>query len=269
MDELMMEMNSTETMAALTDTCSRMDDTTAETYARLDTKIIEFGMGLIAIDSKYSDACSSLEMKLSEKATAMDVAQQTGLLIDVCSAMSDRLSTLESKIAESASVNSDNEGTTINDPENEVADTIVPDAPADDEVDSAVDYGKIGPENDNYSAIKHSGGQSETKSTAKLVSISADFDMECSDDSSDIDPDHIGQFNFIHLGTANHFDKTSSATIGPEVDPGEVSDGGTLTDSAELVVDGTVAKADPALVGTQVWHGNAAQMGANSRAAED
>mmetsp|Transcript_6747 Transcript_6747/g.9225 ORF Transcript_6747/g.9225 Transcript_6747/m.9225 type:complete len:211 (+) Transcript_6747:163-795(+) len=53
------------------------------------------------------------------------------------------------------------------------------------------------------------------------------------------------------------------------VDPGEVSDGGTLAHSAELVVDGTVAQADPALVGTEVGHGDAAQVSANGRAAQD
>jgi len=49
----------------------------------------------------------------------------------------------------------------------------------------------------------------------------------------------------------------------------QVTGGGALSHAAEFIVHGTVAKADPALVGTQVWHGNAAQMGANSRAAED
>jgi hypothetical protein len=53
------------------------------------------------------------------------------------------------------------------------------------------------------------------------------------------------------------------------VDVGQVTGGGALTDAAELIVDGTVAEADPALVGTEVGHGNAAQVGANGRAAED
>ena len=53
------------------------------------------------------------------------------------------------------------------------------------------------------------------------------------------------------------------------VDPGEVSDGGALSDSAELVVDGSVTKANPALVSTQVGHGDAAQMRADSRATHD
>ena len=53
------------------------------------------------------------------------------------------------------------------------------------------------------------------------------------------------------------------------VDPGQVGDGGALTDSAELVVDGTVTEADPALVGTQVGHGDATQMRADGRAADN
>ena len=53
------------------------------------------------------------------------------------------------------------------------------------------------------------------------------------------------------------------------VDPWEVSDGWSLSDSAELVVDGTVAQADPALVGAQVGHWDAAQMCANGRRAND
>ena len=53
------------------------------------------------------------------------------------------------------------------------------------------------------------------------------------------------------------------------VDPWEVSNSGALSDSAELVVDGTVAQADPALVGTQVGHGDATQMRADGGAADD
>ena len=53
------------------------------------------------------------------------------------------------------------------------------------------------------------------------------------------------------------------------VDPGEVSDGGTLTDSTKLVVDRTVTQADPALVGTEVGHGDATKMSADGRAADD
>jgi hypothetical protein len=53
------------------------------------------------------------------------------------------------------------------------------------------------------------------------------------------------------------------------VDPRQVSDGRALTDAAELVVDGSVAKANPALIGTEVGHGDAAEMGADGRAAHD
>lgn len=52
------------------------------------------------------------------------------------------------------------------------------------------------------------------------------------------------------------------------VDVGQVSGGGSLTHTTELVIDGTVAKANPSLVGTEVGHGNATQMGANGRAAQ-
>ena len=53
------------------------------------------------------------------------------------------------------------------------------------------------------------------------------------------------------------------------VDPGEVSDRGALSHSAELVVDWSVAQAHPALVGAQVGHGDAAQMRADSWTADD
>jgi hypothetical protein len=53
------------------------------------------------------------------------------------------------------------------------------------------------------------------------------------------------------------------------VDVGEVTGSGSLTNATELIIDGTVTEADPSLVGTEVRHGNAAQMSANSRAAEN
>ena len=53
------------------------------------------------------------------------------------------------------------------------------------------------------------------------------------------------------------------------VDPRQVGNGWALSNSAELVVDGTVTQAYPALVGTQVGDGNAAQMCANGGAAHD
>jgi hypothetical protein len=48
------------------------------------------------------------------------------------------------------------------------------------------------------------------------------------------------------------------------VDVGQVSLGGALSDSTELVIDGTVAKAHPALVGTDIGSRDATEMGANS-----
>ena len=48
----------------------------------------------------------------------------------------------------------------------------------------------------------------------------------------------------------------------------QVTGGGALSHAAEFIVHGTVAEADPALVGAQVRHGNAAQVSADSRAAE-
>ena len=40
----------------------------------------------------------------------------------------------------------------------------------------------------------------------------------------------------------------------------------TLSNSTELIVDGTVTEANPTLVGTEIWNWNATEMGANSRA---
>ena len=48
------------------------------------------------------------------------------------------------------------------------------------------------------------------------------------------------------------------------VDVGQVSLGGSLSHTAELVVHGTVAEANPTLVGTEVGHWDATEMGANS-----
>jgi hypothetical protein len=45
--------------------------------------------------------------------------------------------------------------------------------------------------------------------------------------------------------------------------------GGSLSHTAELVIHGTVAEANPTLVGTEVGHGDATEMGANSRAHEN
>ena len=64
-----------------------------------------------------------------------------------------------------------------------------------------------------------------------------------------------------------HLLNTEDGSVHLIVDPGQVSDGGALTHTAELVVDRSVAQAHPALVGAQVGHGDAAQMSANGRAA--
>ena len=53
------------------------------------------------------------------------------------------------------------------------------------------------------------------------------------------------------------------------VNPGKVSNGGSLTDTTEFVIDGTVAKADPTLVSTKIRNWDATKMGANSRGADD
>lgn len=49
----------------------------------------------------------------------------------------------------------------------------------------------------------------------------------------------------------------------------KVRGGWSLTDTAELVVDGSVTQADPSLVGSQVWHWDATEMGADSGAAKN
>ena len=66
-----------------------------------------------------------------------------------------------------------------------------------------------------------------------------------------------------------HLLNTEDGAVHLVVDPRKVSDGGTLTDSAELVIDGTVAKADPALVCTKIRNRNATQMSADSRSAHN
>jgi len=52
------------------------------------------------------------------------------------------------------------------------------------------------------------------------------------------------------------------------VNVGKIGGSGALTHTTELIVDGTVTKTHPTLVGTQIRHGNATQMGANGRAAQ-
>ena len=52
------------------------------------------------------------------------------------------------------------------------------------------------------------------------------------------------------------------------VDVWQVVQGWSLSDSSELVIDGSVAEAHPTLVGTEIWHWDATQVSANSRAHE-
>ena len=66
-----------------------------------------------------------------------------------------------------------------------------------------------------------------------------------------------------------HLLDTEDGAVDLIVDPGQVGDGGSLSNSAELVVDATVAQADPALVRAQVGHRDATQVSANGRAAHD
>lgn len=53
------------------------------------------------------------------------------------------------------------------------------------------------------------------------------------------------------------------------VDVGQVGDSRSLSNTAELVVDGSVTEANPSLVGSEIGNGDASQMGADSRAAQD
>ena len=66
-----------------------------------------------------------------------------------------------------------------------------------------------------------------------------------------------------------HFFDTQDGTVHLVVDPWEVSNSWTLTHSSEFIVDGTVAEADPAFVGTKIRYRDAAKMGANGGAAND
>ena len=66
-----------------------------------------------------------------------------------------------------------------------------------------------------------------------------------------------------------HFLDAEDGSVDLIVDPGQVGDGWSLSHSAELVVDGTVAEADPALVGAQIGHGDAAQMCADGASADN
>lgn len=53
------------------------------------------------------------------------------------------------------------------------------------------------------------------------------------------------------------------------VDVWQVGLSWSLSDSSELVVDGSVAKAHPSLVSSKIWHWDATQVSANGRAHQD
>lgn len=60
----------------------------------------------------------------------------------------------------------------------------------------------------------------------------------------------------------------SSVFVKGVVDVGKVQQGRALSNSAEFVVNRTMANADPSVVGSEVGDWNATQMGANCRADE-
>ena len=68
------------------------------------------------------------------------------------------------------------------------------------------------------------------------------------------------------VGVLHLFD-TEDGAVHLIVNPWQVGNSGSLSHSAELVVHRSVAQAHPALVGTQVGHGDATQVSANGRAA--
>jgi hypothetical protein len=49
----------------------------------------------------------------------------------------------------------------------------------------------------------------------------------------------------------------------------EISSCGSLSNTTELVINRTMAQANPAFVGTEIWHGNATQVSANCGAAQN
>lgn len=53
------------------------------------------------------------------------------------------------------------------------------------------------------------------------------------------------------------------------VDVWQVGLGGSLTNTTEFVIDRSVTKANPTLVSSEIWDGNATQMSAHSRDSND
>ena len=62
-----------------------------------------------------------------------------------------------------------------------------------------------------------------------------------------------------------HFFNAKGRAVHIVVDVGQVGLGGSLSHTPELIVDGTVTQAHPALVGSDVRSGDAAQVSANCR----
>lgn len=65
------------------------------------------------------------------------------------------------------------------------------------------------------------------------------------------------------------FFNTHNGSVHLVVDVGQVGGGGSLTDTTELVVHRSVTKANPSLVGSEIGNGDATEMSANGRAAQN
>ena len=66
-----------------------------------------------------------------------------------------------------------------------------------------------------------------------------------------------------------HFLDAEDGSVDLIVDPGKVGYCGTLSDTTKLVIDGSVAEADPALVSTEIRHRDATQVSADGRSADN
>ena len=82
-----------------------------------------------------------------------------------------------------------------------------------------------------------------------------------------IDPLRCTDFSYVVgagrlVGELLLFD-TDHGTMDGVVDVWKVCLGWSLSDSSELVVHGSMAKAHPSFVGTKIWHWDAAQVSAN------
>ena len=86
--------------------------------------------------------------------------------------------------------------------------------------------------------------------------------MSCAQKSSDIEEDGWLVRELLLLNADDW-------AVHRVVDVWQVSLSWSLSDSTELVVDGSVTKANPSLVGSKIWHWDATQMSANGRAHQD